>query len=52
MACVAPEGHYNKTAWSAKLILINGRPGLPCELCPSGSPTDGTALLFEFECLL
>ena len=27
----------------------NGRPGLPSELCQSGSPTDGTALPFLFE---
>ena len=28
----------------------DGRPGLPSELCQSGSPTDGTALPFVFEC--
>ena len=30
----------------------NGRAGLPSQLCQSGSPTDGTALPFVFECLL
>ena len=30
----------------------DGRPGLPCELCQSGSLTDGKPLPFEFECLL
>ena len=43
-----PLRGINKTAWGAK----DGKPGLPCELCRSGSLTDGKALLFEFECLL
>ena len=30
----------------------DGRPGLPYELCRSGSLTDGKPLSFEFECLL
>ena len=30
----------------------DGRLGLPGELCPAGSPTDGTALPFVSECLL
>ena len=47
-----PLRGINKTAWGAKLIQSDGRPGLPCELCRSGSLTDGKALPFEFECLL
>ena len=42
MACV------NKTAWGAKTDS-NSRPGLPCELCQSRSPTDGTALPFALN---
>ena len=30
----------------------NSWPGLSSQLCQSGSPTDGTALPFVFECLL
>ena len=30
----------------------NGRLGLQGELCQAGSPTDGTALPFVFECLV
>ena len=30
----------------------DGRLGLPGELCQAGSPNDGTALPFLFECLL
>ena len=47
MACVAPEGHCMGYQTDS-----NGKPGLPCELCQYGSPTDGTALRFVFECLL
>ena len=57
---VKPQGFFswplwplrgnNKTAWGPKLILTE--PGVPCELCRSGSLTDGKALPFEFECLL
>ena len=37
----------------ANLCPCDGRPGLPCELCRSGSPlADGKPLPFEFECLL
>ena len=50
MACVAPEG-INKAAWDAKLILTADLAS-SCELCPPGSPTDGTALPFVLECLL
>ena len=35
----------NNAAWGAKLILT---AKFPCELCQSGSPTDGTALPFVF----
>ena len=42
-----PLRGINETAW-----VPNCRPGLPCELCRSGSLTDGKALPFEFECLL
>ena len=52
-----PLRGINKTAWGAKLILTAGLAypvscALPCELCRSGSLTDGKALPFEFECLL
>ena len=43
MAYVAPEGH---DCMGCKTDS-NGRPGLPCELCQSRSPTDGIALLFD-----
>ena len=43
---VRPLRGINKTAWA------DGRLGLPGELCPAGSPTDGTALPFVSECLL
>ena len=48
-----PLRGINNTAWAAKLGS-DGRPGLPCELCRSGSLiiTDGKPLPFEFECLL
>ena len=48
MACVAPEGQV----CGAKLILLTDLTYVPCELCQFGSPTDGTALIFVFECLL
>ena len=46
---VWPLRGINKTAWCQ--ADSNGKLGLPCELCQSGSPTDGTALSFVFECL-
>ena len=50
MAYVVPEGHQqDRTGCQTG---SNGRPGLPCELCQSGSPTDGTVLPFVVECLL
>ena len=49
---VWPLRGINKAAWGAKLINSNGRPGLPSQLCQSGSPTDGTALPLVFERLL
>ena len=48
MACVAPEGQDCMECQTDS----NGRPGLPYELCQSGSPTDGTTLRFVVECLL
>ena len=48
---VWPLRGTNKTAWGCQTDS-NGRPGLPSKLCQSGSPTDGTALPFVFECLL
>ena len=47
-----PLRGINKTACMGCQTDSDGRPGLPCELCRSGSLTDGKALPFEFECLL
>ena len=41
---VAPEGALIRLQGCQ--TDSNGRPGLPCELCQSRSPTDGMALLF------
>ena len=39
---VWPLRGINKTAWGCQTDS-DGRLGLPGELCPAGSPTDGTA---------
>ena len=49
---VRPLRGINKTACMGCQTDSDGRLGLPGELCPAGSPTDGTALPFVSECLL
>ena len=51
--CQTTEVHFMVCVARGALIRIhgdaNGRLGLPCKLCQSGLPTDGTVLPFVFK---